>query len=149
MNWRTIVDRYQVATSPDGPWLELTVTDKPEQALIRAKASFDWPVVWVAKMRPVDALDVLPPQEQFFAEARERLAVLHGSAVCDQFEVLFRNNEFVPMVDAMNDAIRRLPEVLVPEIKQPYTRDQMVRPNDFNPNPDRVIRPSLAELSGE
>ncbi len=126
------MDRYQVSGSENGPWLELTVTSNPVQALARGRASFDWPIVWVAKMRLIRGVDILPPQEVLFGDLEELVSVRHGSAMADALHQslntkAYRRIEAVLTGHLLDEGVT----VLVPDIKHRYGKDQAVRPSDF------------------
>ena len=79
------MDRYQIAEHPNGPWLELQVTNNPNHALQLARASFpDWDYVYVAKMRPVTGQDILPSEEILHGDIMEGVITKHGSQMADQ-----------------------------------------------------------------
>jgi len=129
------MDKFQIADKPSGPWLELDEYKTPQQALDSGRASFQWPVVWVAKMRHVDASDVMPPIEQFMGEVSERLATLHGGTVAEQVTEHLNKNSTV-LVDLVWEAVDMIlglddSRVFVPAKKKSYSRDMQVRPMDF------------------
>lgn len=131
------MDRYQVAASPNGPWLELEITNNPAFALQKARASLGWTVVWVAKMRPLRGEDLMPDPEMMFAEMMERMAEKHGSQVVDQLTDEIGSTFYDihgklshELTGCLLDAES---EVMVPAIKKPYGKDQNVRPTDFLP----------------
>jgi hypothetical protein len=141
------MDRYQIAEKPEGPWLELAATSDPVRALAFARASFDWKVVWVAKMRLIEGADILPEREQFWADIKERLAILYGSVLIDELEVMFTTMPFEIMEVALDTSLDAYDiDVLIPEIKRPYGKDQNVRPADFKEAITPKKKPSLREL---
>lgn len=146
------MDRYQVANSPNGPWMEMVVANSPARALDNAQAMFDWSVVWVAKMKPIRGEDILPPQEVFFGELEERISILYGSAMADSLHGVLTGRAYHLIEMALSGhLLDEEVDLLVPDIKHPYGRDQAVRPNDFkSPGPDDgpQRKPSLKELLG-
>lgn len=139
------MDRYQVSEGPNGPWLELEITNVPQAALTKARASFGWKVVWVAKMRPLKGEDLMPDPEMFFAEMMERMADKHGGQVVDQLtdeigSTIYDIHHTLShqLTGCLLDAES---EVMVPAIKKPYGRDQSVRATDFLPP-----KPKLGDL---
>jgi hypothetical protein len=142
------MDRYQVADSPHGPWIELEVTNNPNFALQKAVASFDWKVVWVAKMVPIRGSDILPPQEVLWGEMLERISILNGSDVAEELREILDDTAFQHVEVALTGhLLDREVEVLVPSIKHAYGRLQTVRATDFTGLPAR--KPSLKELLDE
>ena len=139
------MDRYQVADSPNGPWLELEVTNNPRYALDKARACFGWPVVWVAKMRPIRGRDLLPSQEVMFGEMAEIISDRFGSGMTDQLQQVLNDLAYEHIEVALTGhLLDEEVDVLVPDIKKPYGRDQTIRANDFLRQ-----KPKLKELLNE
>lgn len=127
------MDRFMISDSETGPWLELQITNNPAHALQLGRGSFNWPVVWVAKMRPIRGEDLMPSEEVFQGEIMERIADHHGGQAADQlndeavFEVMW-----IEACDAITGHLLDVEcDVWVPEIKKPYGKDQGVRVTDF------------------
>lgn len=146
------MDRYQVSGSENGPWFELTVTNNPVQALARGRASFEWPVVWVAKMRLIRGGDILPSKEVLFGDLEEFVSVKHGSAMADALHQslnakAYRRIEAVLTGHLVEEGVT----VLVPDIKHRYGKDQAVRPHDFSvfAEPPAKKKISLKDLLDE
>jgi len=147
------MDRYQVSESANGPWIELVVTNNPAQALAKARASFDWPIIWVAKMRPIMGVDLLPPSEVFWADTMERMAILYGNTTVDELEPLMSEQTFEYLSTALTGALLDAEvEILAPDVKRAYGADQAVKATDFledGPEIQKLKRkPSLKELLG-
>lgn len=148
------MERYQVADSSNGPWLELIETDNPsaELALSKARASFPgWNPVWVAKMRDIEGKDILPSREIFWADIKERLAIEYGNQLVDEMEIVFNTMPFEALEHAISMSIGYCGvDIQVPEIKKPYYGGQIVRRDDFTSNPEEKVKvPSLKELLDE
>ena len=140
------MDRYQVANSPRGPWLELQVTNNPAQALAYARASFNWTVVWVARMRPIRGSDVLPTPQVMFGEMEEMISEGFGSDMADLLHDVLNAKAYEHIETALTGhLLDEEVDVLVPAIKKPYGKDQAVRAIDFIEE-DPKHRPSLKEL---
>jgi hypothetical protein len=139
------MDRYQVAEKENGPWLELVMTNNPHQALAKARSCFGWPTIWVAKMKILRGRDVLPPPEIFWADIMERASVLYGTEVADELsgklnEVAFRQIEMVLTGHFLDLNV----DILIPDIKHPYGKDQAVKAIHFLEPTSR--KPSLKDL---
>jgi hypothetical protein len=141
------MDRYQIAESPNGPWLELQVTNNPVHALAYARASFaDWRVVWIARMRPIRGSDLLPTPEVMFGEMEEMISDRYGSAMADLLHDALNAEAYRHIETALTGhLLDEEVDVLVPAIKKSYIKDQAVRPTDFIKE-DSKRRPSLEEL---
>lgn len=128
------MDRYQIAETENGPWLEMVVTNNPSHALQHARGAFpEWEFIWVAKMRPIKGEDLLPSPEVMFGDMMEQVAQTLGNQVVDQL-----TDDLLPayigkrlvseltgcLLDAETD-------VMVPDIKKRYGRDQFVTMADF------------------
>lgn len=139
------MDRYQVASTPNGPWVELQVTNNPRHALEVARASFDWSVVWVAKMKPLRGADVLPPPEAFWGEMEERISILYGAGMVEELAGVMNSEGYRLIEVALTGHFLDMEvEALVPDMKHPYGASQSVRANDFIGEEKR--KPSLKEL---
>ena len=134
------MDRYMVSDSPNGPWLEFAVTNMPHHALQTARGKMDWPVVWVAKMRPITGSDLLPPAEVIQGDIMEKLATTQGTQVVTQLEDEINLSQLYD--DLCNAATGHLldieTDIMVPDIKKPYGSDQNVRHADFLPPKPRL-----------
>jgi len=129
------MDRYMVSDSPNGPWMEFSITNMPHAALTQARAKMSWSVVWVAKMRPIMGEDLMPSAELMRGEIMERLATQHGGQVVTQLEEdIQMETLYIDICDAATGHLLDVEtEVMVPEIKKAYGRDQSVRATDFLP----------------
>lgn len=127
------MDRYMVSDKASGPWLEFVVTNVPQHALQVARAKMGWNVVWVAKMRPIHGMDVLGSPEVMWGDIMERLTVQHGSSLATQFaEDADMAELYKHVCDAVTGHLLDVEsEMMVPDIKKPYGRDQEVRMADF------------------
>ena len=126
------MDRFQIAETENGPWLEFVVTNNPAQALAVGQARMDWPVIWGAKMRPVTGEDILPPQELLFGDFEERAAILYGSAFADDLHKVLNTLAWDRLASLLSGHLLDVEvDLMVPDIKRPYRRLQAVRPTDF------------------
>jgi len=125
------MDNFQISDKPAGPWLQLADYKSAQQALDSARGNFQWPMVWVAKMRRLKAQDLLPPPEHMVGEMLERVSTLHGSNTAD---ILSEHIDGI-VSETYNGCQLRMDGlhigVLVPDIKRAYGRDKNVRPADF------------------
>lgn len=132
--------KWAVSGSPNGPWLGLSDAEHPQQVLDKARASFDWPVIWVAKMRPLDGSDIVPSPQVLWGDVEEWVVEHFGSSVAEELAGEFDLTDVhTLMEDAVTDYLvqKRIP-VWVPSIKQPYSQHQNVRGDHF-----RKVKPSL------
>ena len=129
------MDRYQVAEIEHGPWMELVVTNTPRQALAKARASFGWKTVFVALMRPIRGVDLLPSPAVFWSDVSELVAVRYGSAVIDELETSMAMDSFDDIEMALTGMLPTLMdcgvEILVPDKIRWYGPDQEIRATDF------------------
>lgn len=127
------MDRYMVSDSASGPWLEFVETNNPQHALTTARAKMGWKLIWVAKMRPMDGIDVLGSPEMLWADIMERLTIQHGGSLAAQFaEDADMATLYKHACDAVTGHLLDVEsELMVPAIKKPYGADQNVRATDF------------------
>lgn len=141
------MDRYQVAESDKGPWLELVVTNNPRQALAKARASFGWKTVYVALMRPMRGKDLLPTPEVFWSDVSELVALRYGSTVIDELETSMSMDTLDEVEVALTGMLLDCGvDILVPDIIRWYGPDKEVKATDFLRN--RAHKPTLEELMG-
>ena len=151
------MDNFQISDKPSGPWLQLSDYKSAQQALDSARGNFDWPVVWVAQMRRIDAGDLLPPAEQFIGEVMERVATVHGGTVADLVAQRLQESEHVfsaavwNAVDGCMLGSPTDPIIWVPDTKRMYSRDRNVRPADFIMPSDeaQLVLPTLEEANAD
>lgn len=135
------MDRYQVAEKETGPWLEMVVTNRPEQALAKARASFNWDTVWVAKMRPIMGEDLLPTPEVFWADVVEEMATKYGSTVADEVSMIANANTYEYVALALTGALLDAEvEILVPMKTWRYKKDEAVKAIHFMGADEAVTR---------
>ena len=138
------MDRYQVAESEHGPWMELVVTNNPRQALAKARASFGWKTVFVALMRPIRGVDLLPSPAVFWSDVSELVAVRYGSSVIDELETSMSMDSFDDVEVALTGMLLDCGvEILVPDKIRWYGPDQEVRAIDFVKDEAGLRRPRV------
>jgi hypothetical protein len=128
------MDRYQIAETSNGPWLELVVTNNPAHALQKARASFpDWNFIYVAKMRPIEGKDLLPEPEILIGELTERAITKYGSTTAsqlmDEIDIYAMHSELCraatgSLLDAETD-------ILVPATIKRYGKNEQASAMDF------------------
>jgi hypothetical protein len=126
------MDRFEISDKPNGPWLALYEYQTPQQALEAGKASFQWPVVYVAKMRKIDPSDVM--RRSFIMDMTEDLTLRHGNALAEDImnRLLSSTDQIINSVwDAIEKALEGDP-IWVADMIHKYDKDQNVRPADFN-----------------
>jgi hypothetical protein len=108
---------------------------------------FDWPVIWLAKMRPLKGSDLLSSQQMFVGETLERVHDIFGreaAAALEESGTLVKlHAQLVEAADETFNDMRDRP--LVPDVKRPYGKNARgARADDFvNEAPSK---PSLRSM---
>lgn len=128
------MDRYQIAERPNGPWLELQVTNNPLHAAQQAWASFpDWDHIYIAKMRPIEGKDLMPEPEMLLGDIAERLITKYGSSVVsiltDEMDIYDLHRELCKA--ATGSLLDADVDVMVPDIVKRYSKHEQPSLADF------------------
>lgn len=128
-------DKYMFSGSENGPWLDIGDYKTAAHALAAAKASFEWPVAYVAKMKPLGPDDLFPPS--FIGDMIEGVAMKYGSAIADDVMRRVQDNKqamlkwvweagYAGLYDSNKEPL------WVVDMVHGYKPDENVRPVDFD-----------------
>ena len=157
--------KFMIANSRKGPWLDLGEYDTSHKAFDAAKAQFtwghgEWTHIYIARMRQMEAPDILPPQQIFWSDLRERIVEQHGHDVLMILEEsgLFDSQEiWIALDDAILEHLTNMETQLwVPEVIDCYDSNGRPVPGyewrlatnqqEADPNPKKPGRVSIKDL---
>ena len=106
----------------------------PQQALESGRASFLWDTVWIAKMRKVNATDILPSPEQMLGDSMERLTLKYGGSIADQLydDLAWIISKAHKEAQSCLDSLSSEEVVWVQGATKGYRKDMGIRPADFS-----------------
>lgn len=140
---------YQFSGSESGPWIAFDGYETPAAAFNVAKARFEWPVIYIAEMRSMNAADLLGQPHVFWSDVEERVAMNHGNSKVEELSN-HKNELLYETYEAMTERMYNI-GLLVGGKVVAYLRDaKLPRETDFTgetmPAIDEPRKPNLEDL---